>query len=342
MRYPAYLPKNGRVGVIAPSFGCTTEPYLTEFNSAVSFFNREGYAVVPGENCFLSEGIGKSTTPEKCGAETERFFLGDEADILISAGGGETMCEDLGFIDLTALSRAEPKWFMGYSDNTNLTFLMPTLADTAAVYGPNFPAFGIEPPEEHVLDALALLKGEKLTVTNYPLWEKESLRTEEQPLIPYNMTEPFCLRRFPDTKELVRFSGRLLGGCLDCLVTLCGTRFDRVKEFSEKYREDGIIWFLEACDLTPIGVRRALWQLKNAGWFDTARGFLIGRPYRFEEEMFGLDRFSAVTGVLGEMGLPILADLDIGHLPPRMPLIEGALAEVTAQGNSASVAMRLE
>lgn len=342
MRYPDHLPKNGRVGVIAPSFGCTAEPYLSEFKSAVSFFEAEGFRAVPGGNCFLDEGIGKSSTPEKCGAEINAFFLGDEADVLISAGGGETMCEDLDHTDFAAIAKAKPKWFMGYSDNTNLTFLLPILADTAAVYGPNFPAFGIRPLPEDVSDALALLRGEKLTVKNYALWEKESLRTPEEPLVSYHLTEPFRMRRFPEKTGEVRFSGRLLGGCLDCLVTLCGTKFDKVKEFSEKYREDGVIWFLEACDLTPVGVRRALWQLKNAGWFDTAKGFLIGRPYRFDEEAFGLDRFSAVTGVLGETGVPVLADLDIGHLPPRMPLIEGAMAEVRAGENGVSVAMRFD
>ena len=341
MRYPGFLPKNGCVGVIAPSFGCTTEPYASQFKSAVSFLEGEGYRVLPGENCFLDEGTGKSSTPEKCGAEINRFFLGGEADVLISAGGGETMCEDLGYVDFEALGKAEPKWFMGYSDNTNLTFLLPTLCDTVAVYGTNFPAFGIRPLPECVTDSLRLLKGEAFTFKNYSFWEKESLRTPETPLIPYNTAEPFRMTRYPAIEGPVRFSGRLLGGCLDCLITLCGTKFDRVKAFTEKYREDGIVWFLEACDLDPVGIRRALWQLKNAGWFDTAKGFLIGRPLRFDEEAFGLDRCSAVTGILGDTGLPILMDLDIGHLPPRMPLIEGALAEVSAGENSVSVAMRL-
>ena len=341
MRYPSFLQKNGRVGTIAPSFGCTCEPYISEYESAKAFLEAEGYTLVTGENCFLSDGIGKSTSPEKCGAETDRFFLGKEADVLISMGGGETMCEDLPFVHFDALAQAEPKWFMGYSDNTNLTFLLPTLCDTAAVYGPNFPAFGVRPLPDFARDALELLKGERLTVHNYPLWESTSLRTEEDPLVPYNMTEPFHMLRYPETDGSVRFSGRLLGGCLDCLINLCGTRFDNVKAFTEKYRQDGVIWFLEACDLSPFGVRRALWQLSNAGWFDTAKGFLIGRPACFGAEQFSLTMPLAVTDMLGSLGKPILMDLDIGHLPPRMPLIEGALAEVEAGENSITVSMRL-
>ena len=41
----------------------------------------------------------------------------------------------------------------------------------------------------------------------------------------------------------------LLGGCMDCLVNLTGTKYDKVVEFTERYREDGIVWFLEACDI---------------------------------------------------------------------------------------------
>lgn len=342
MRYPAFLPKNGRIGVIAPSFGCTCEPYISEYESAKAFLEAQGYTVVSGACCFLSDGIGKSTAPEKCGAEINRFFTGEEADILISMGGGETMCEDLPFTDIPAIAEAAPKWFMGYSDNTNLTFLLPTLCDTAAVYGPNFPAFGVRPLPEFVRDAFSLLCGEALTVHNYPAWELESVRSEEDPLVPYNMTEPFSMRVFPETDGPVRFSGRLLGGCLDCLINLCGTRFDRVKAFNEKYRKDGVIWFLEACDLSPFGVRRALWQLKNAGWFETAEGFLIGRPMHFNEDQFGLTMYDAVTDMLSGLGKPILMDLDIGHLPPRMPLITGAQAEVSARENAVSVAMRLQ
>lgn len=54
---------------------------------------------------------------------------------------------------------------------------------------------------------------------------------------------------------------------MDCLVNLLGTRFDHVKEFQERYKEDGFLWFLEACDLHVMSIRRAIWQMKEAGWF---------------------------------------------------------------------------
>ena len=120
---------------------------------------------------------------------------------------------------------------------------------------------------------------------------------------------------------------------MDCLVNLTGTRFDKVKEFTEKYKEDGFIWFLESCELNVMSIRRAIWQMKEAGWFSHVKGFLIGRPLCFGEEMFGCDQYQAVTDLLGEYQVPIIMDTDIGHLAPMMPIVSGSTADVKVEGN---------
>jgi muramoyltetrapeptide carboxypeptidase LdcA involved in peptidoglycan recycling len=169
-------------------------------------------------------------------------------------------------------------------------------------------------------------------VHNYEKWERESLKDEDHPLVPYNLTEPTKIRSFPEGDAVME--GRLIGGCMDSLVTLLGTRFDQVKAFNERYAEDGIIWFLESCDLNVMSIRRAVWQMKEAGWFSHVKGFLIGRPLCFGEEMFGLDHYRAVYDLLKEFDVPVLMDLDIGHLPPMMPLVCGAMAKVQTHDNS--------
>ena len=342
MRYPPFLPDGGTIGFIAPSFGCTTEPYLSCFEESLRIFREKGYETHIGPNCSAADGIGKSSTPENCGAEINDFFLRDDCDVILSCGGGETMCEDLPFTDFEAIREAAPKWFMGFSDNTNLTFTLPVLCDTAAIYGPCAPAFAMRPLHRSVEDAFAILRGEKLEVSSYEGWEKLPLKDETDPFAAYNITEKTKMRLFAGKARKVSFSGRLIGGCLDILAVLCGTRFDRVKEFYERYAQDGLIWFLEACDLNPMSIRRALWQLDNAGWFEHVNGFLIGRPFLYEEEVLGMDRINAVTGVLEKYGVPVVMDVDLGHLPPTMPLISGAMADVTASARKLSVKMRLE
>ena len=230
---------------------------------------------------------------------------------------------------------------MGYSDNTNMTFLLTTLCDTAAIYGPCAPAFGMEPWHPAIEDAYRLLRGQKFLMEGYPLWEKESIKDEEHPLEPYHVTETRIIRTFGG-KEPVRFSGRLAGGCMDCLINLLGTCYDRVKDFADRYKEDGIIWFMESCDLSVLSIRRAVWQMKHAGWFDHVKGFLIGRPLCHGQEIMGLDQYRAVADVLESFRVPILMDVDLGHLPPMMPLISGSLASVEYQGQKIRVEMTLK
>lgn len=341
MRYPTFIQKGDQIGFAAPSFGCAMEPYRTAFNHSLEVWKQLGYRVKLGPNCYASEGIGISNTPEKCAEEFQQMYKDRSIAALLSCGGGELMCEILDHIDFCELANAVPKWYMGYSDNTNLTFLFVTLTDTAAIYGPNAGAFGMEPWHPSIQDALDLLQGKRLQMKNYPLWEKESLKDEEHPLEPYHVTEPFRLKTYPE-KENITMSGRLLGGCLDCLSHLVGTRFDKVVAFADKYAEDGILWFLEACDLNTMEIRRSLWNLKEAGWFKHVKGFLIGRPRIFGEPVLGLDQYEAVTGILGEFGVPILMDLDIGHVAPMMPLITGAVATVEAKEAAMQIRMELK
>ncbi len=341
MRYPRSLPAGGTIGFPAPSFGCATEPYSTAFDQSVRNWESMGYRTLPGPNARLAQGVGISNTPEKCAQELMDMYISRESDCLISCGGGELMCEILPFLDVEKLRQADPKWFMGYSDNTNFTFLLATLADTASVYGPCAASFGMEPWHESLRDAYEILTGRRRTVSSYGLWEKDSLKDEEHPLAPYNLTEKLAMQCSVGGQPVgdVRFRGRLLGGCLDVLANLAGTRFDRAAEFAEWYREDGIIWFLEACDLNVFGIRRAMWQLEQAGWFRHVRGFLVGRAAN-GEPMMDLDARGAVLEVAGRKNVPVVLDADLGHRPPMMPLVVGSLAEVEAHETHLTVKMQ--
>ncbi len=345
MRYADFLPEQGTIGFVAPSFGCASEPYRTAFDSALDIFHSMGYHTLNGPNVYKSDGIVISSTPAGCAAELMDFWQRKDCDVLISCGGGELMCEDLPYVDFSILARSDPRWYMGFSDNTNLTFLLPVLADTASIYGPCAASFGMRPWHPAICDAWDVLTGHKLTVSGYDRYEsvKPSQGNEEpdaeDPLSPYQ-TDTDCVRvRYPD--EDCSVSGRLIGGCLDVISLFPGTPYDRVSEFSEKYSDDGILWFLEACDLNPMEIRRRLWHLDQAGWFSHVSGFLIGRPLCHGTEMMGMDQYNAVTDILGRYNVPIIMDLDIGHIPPMMPLICGSCATARITGNDFTVSMEL-
>ena len=339
MRYPKYLTNNSTICFVAPAFGCNIEPYKSAFDNGLKKLQALGHKVQLGPNCYEGAGIGISNTSQACAKEFMEQWCDSGNEALFSCGGGELQCEILQFLDFEKIKASEPKWFMGYSDNTNLGLLLATICDTASVYGPNAPAFGMEPWHRSVQDAYDLVCGNQLNFESYDGWQIESLKTEEEPLLPYNITEKPSIRTLNMEKP---FTGRLLGGCMDIVANLIGTRFDKVNEFIDRYAEDGIIWFLEACDLNLMSIRRALWSMEQAGYFRHVKGFIIGRPLHYTEEAFGLDRYSAVTSMLEKYGVPLVMDMDLGHLPPTMPLVNGAVATVALAEEKVSVTMQLK
>ena len=266
------------------------------------------------------------------------------------------MCEILPYVDFDRIAKADPKWFMGYSDNTNLTFLLNTLCDTASIYSVCAPKFNGNMRHKCVDDAFEVLCGSRSSVSNYDFWYKEiptmqeaadtqSLNTgdyekvtnektgDEFYVVPYRQYIYSGSSKASDAS----FSGRLIGGCLDCLINLIGTKFDKAADFASRYKDDGIIWFLDSCDLSVMSMRRALWQMENAGWFENVKGFLIGRPLHFDETFGDFDHYDAFLGILGKYNVPIIMDMDIGHQFPQMPIISGAYGNVTASGNSVTI-----
>ncbi len=321
MRIPPFLVKGDSISLAAPSFGAASEPYLTRMNASLANLRKLGFNPVVGPNVFRGDGIAGSASPKERATEINEAFA-SSSKAVFSVGGGETMVEILPYVDFEAISKLPPKFFMGYSDNTNLTFLLPTLCDTASVYGPNAASFYALPLRCAEKDAMGLMEG-KREFLGYPKYSI-SQNNPSAPLRRYSLTQRKIIEPVQYDGP---FQGTLLGGCLDCLVTLCGTRFDKVKEFAAAHPE-GIVWFLESCDLNAISIRRALFQLKEAGWFDHANGFLIGRPLH-PEECFGTTARESYLSLLSEFGKPILYNVDLGHVPPSLPLLCGAEAEIS-------------
>ncbi len=345
MRYPDFLPEGGAIGLPAPSFGGAFYPYKERLEHAIEKMQGMGYRMKPGPNAFASCGVGISNTPENCALELMEMYEDPGTDALISCGGGELMCEILEYMDFDRIRQAKPKLFMGYSDNTNFIYPLLTLCDVASVYGPCAGDLGMEPWHESIHQCFDLFRGKIDRVHSYPCFQPDDQKPEC-----LECTNDICptVHGIYDGSELIRdarewtghleMQGRMIGGCLDCLVNLVGTPYDGTKRFLGRYREDGFLWFLEACDLNVFSIRRAMWELDRAGWFDHVKGFVFGRPLNGGEIM-GLDAFEAVLPVVRKHNVPAVFQADFGHIDPPMPLLMGSMATVTEKGNDLSILM---
>ncbi|MGB4984422.1 MAG: LD-carboxypeptidase, partial [Erysipelotrichaceae bacterium] len=228
MQYPKFLKEGDVIQLVAPSFGCTSTPYYERLISAITYFKKNNYHINEGNNIWLNNKIASNSATERAKEINEAFI--NSSDIIASVGGGEVMCDILEYLDYDIIKN-HPKYFIGYSDNTNLTFLLNTICDMASIYGLNFPSFGLVPFDQSTYDTLALLKGEKLSFTNYPKYLLPN-NLKYDPLYQIPCDTDSVIKSYPTNEVII--SGRLIGGCLDILVNLAGTNFDHVSSFCDK------------------------------------------------------------------------------------------------------------
>ena len=327
MNIPDFIKKGDIIGVTAPSAGFTEQVDLTKLESAKFNLSEKGYEVIETGNVRKCEK-GRSSTGKKRAEEFLSFIENEKVKYILSASGGDFLMEMLEYLDYD-LVKANPKWIQGYSDNTGLIYPITTICDMATVYSGNVGDYGMSLWHNAVKNNLKLLEGKNIEQKEFDLFENEYVK-KVTGYEGYNLTDKVKYEFVSENKS-ESFTGRLLGGCLDVLIMLCGTKYDKTEEFVRKYKEDGIIWYLESFDLSSARIQCALWQLKEAGWFEGAKGFLFGRPCFFREE-YETDFNEAVKTALDSLNLPIITGCDIGHRPPRLTMINGLIAEISFDG----------
>lgn len=327
MNIPDFIKKGDIIGVTAPSAGFTEQVDLTKLESAKFNLSEKGYEVIETGNVRKCEK-GRSSTGKKRAEEFLSLIRNEEVKYILSASGGDFLMEMLEYLDYE-LIKANPKWIQGYSDNTGLIYPITTICDMATVYSGNIGDYGMSLWHDGVKNNLKLLEGKNIEQKEFDLFENEYVK-KITGYEGYNLTDKVKYEFVSENKS-ESFTGRLLGGCLDVLIMLCGTKYDKTAEFVRKYKEDGIIWYLESFDLSSARIQCALWQLKEAGWFEGAKGFLFGRPCFFREE-YETDFNEAVKTALDSLNIPIITGCDIGHRPPRITMINGLMAEISFDG----------
>lgn len=323
MIYPTFLQAGQTVGITAPSDGNGKSMDFERLELAKRALEERGHAVIETANVRQSDGRGRSSSKEERAKQLMGLFRDPKVKYIFAAKGGDFLMEILPLLDWEEIQR-NPKWFQGFSDNTGLTFTITTNCGVATVYGNNFNDFAIRPWHPAVKGNYEIMTGNLADQHTFDFYE-DDFYDRETPDESYHKDKPCVQYAVSDGEiaEKVHLEGRLLGGCLDVLLNLVGTSFDKTVKFIEEYRDDGILWYLESFSLDSDSLTRGLWQLKDAGWFDTAKGFVFGRPCMFQSFTDHSYR-EAVEVILSELHVPIVFDADIGHKSPQFTIINGA------------------
>ncbi|MBA2953635.1 LD-carboxypeptidase [Nocardioides sp. MAH-18] len=334
MRFPAPLRPGDRIGVTAPSSGVDVQG-RPRFEFALEWLRRRGFEVVVGE-CLDGEQV-RSAPADRRAAELVELLCDPTVAAVVPPFGGELAIDLLEVLDWDRLAAAEPTWLVGWSDISTLLVPMTTRLGWATLHGWNLMDTPLAPPEGllHWTDVLAAT-GEVV--------QRSPGRTRVG----------WGDFRVPDTTEMaldvdtdwvvlgggdVDVSGRLIGGCLEVLSPLAGTPYADVPAFGRAHADDGLLVYLEAAEQGAYDVCRILHGLRLSGWFDHANAVLVGRTPAPDAP--DLTQLEAVEEALGGLGVPVIAQMDIGHTQPFMPLVNGALARVVADGDTRRIAQTL-
>ena len=331
MKYPKKLKKNGTIGVIAPSAGFIENKFVVMCENAKKRLESLGYNIIYSDSCF-NDFFGRSNSSIIRAKEFNEFYNNKDIDIIISLSGGEYEMEILDDLDLDVLKKSSKKLFCGCSDNTVLTFLLTTYCDVASVYGHNFYELGIK---HKVIDEyVGFLIGnnnESIEIKNVE--EKDESWKSTVPQVEYNCNYYNDWKIYPKGSKEIDVKGMMIGGLLENLISICGTKYDKLNKFTEKYKELGFIWYIDICTLTPEAIKRSLWQLKNAGWFKYAKLIMIARPIN-QSDSYGKDYRDNMYDEIKSLKIPIIFDINVGHIAPSYHIYNGAIARVTKKDDS--------
>ena len=325
MIYPEFLKEKDTIGICAPSAGVGRK--LEEFKQSNKVLRSLGYRLK--ETASVRVNNPRSATGRKRAKELEELFLDKKVDFIMCAAGGDFMLEMMEYVDFDVI-RNNPKWISGMSDPTNILFPITTGLDIATIYGRNGAGF-VPDGDRSQRDFLDYIKGK--------IKKQNSYRKYRAFLDEIEGNEVYKDVKWISKKDQI-IEGRLVGGCIECINKLIGTKFDHVKGFIERYKDDGIVWYFDIFDMSSYNFYLTLLQFKNAGWFENCKGVLISRPAFPNIEDKKLDYIKAADKALGK--IPHILEMDIGHTSPNMTLINGALVRVEYKDNKGSISFKLK
>ena len=265
MNYPESLKKGDTIGICAPSGGVTKPEKQENLDEAINQLKNMGYKVIETKNV-RKEKKGRSASAKQRAKEFMELLENDEVKFILFAEGGDYLFEIFDYLDLEKIKTLKPKWMQGYSDITGIEFLWNTNLYIPSIYCDNAKSYCINALPENLQNALDIVSGKRITQNSFKKHEKmyeniqEAFIEDEENEEIY--TEPVEWKNLKGENK-IEIQGRMIGGCLDCVQRFFGTKYDKINEYIEKYKKDGIIWYLETFEMNSPELSRILWQMKK-------------------------------------------------------------------------------
>jgi muramoyltetrapeptide carboxypeptidase LdcA involved in peptidoglycan recycling len=315
------LRRGDTIGIVSPSWGGAAKfPHRLERGMAQ--LAALGYDVKVGRHALNTLGF-VSDHPEHRVSDFHDLFADPSVRLVLAAIGGDHSCHLLPLLDFE-LIRNNPKPLVGFSDVTVLNVAIWQAAGLVTFNGPALLTDFAEHPEmlAYTRDWFSRAvagAGAIGRITPAPAW------TEETPdwAAKSDLERPRVMQPSNGWTWLKGGSGEgmLIGGCLESLQHLRGTRF--WPDWHEA------ILFFETSEErpSPATVDGILMDYENMGVFEDLRGMLVGRPMRYSDAQKAQLR-EVILDRTRRYDFPIVTDMDFGHTSPQFTIPIGCRARI--------------
>ncbi|HYJ46820.1 MAG TPA: LD-carboxypeptidase [Pyrinomonadaceae bacterium] len=308
---PKALRSGDVVGVITPSTPVTDPDRLAVVSHTLSYF---------GLRAKLGKNVGKRSATYEASVEERlddlhSMFRDKEVSAVFALRGGYGCGHLLDRIDYD-LIRRNPKIFLGFSDITALHLAIHKRARLVTFHGPVVTS----------------------SFTDYTQQSFHKALFETQPAGKLTNPHEGNELRPRHTLRTIRpgtATGPLIGGNLSLIASTMGTPYE--------IETRGRILFVEDIGEEPYRVDRMLTQLRLAGKFDGAAGVIFGEcdgcaPNDFKPSFASPYSFGEVLdNILGQLKVPVLSGLTIGHTADQLTLPLGVAATLDADAGTLEI-----
>ena len=288
---PNYLKKGDTVGIVSPARHINKK----QVEPTIAWLEKYELKVQLGPNMFniLDQMAGSDS--DKI-SEFQGFIDDPNIQAILCSRGGYGSVRILDQINFQPIID-QKKWILGYSDVTAIhshiqaNYGFPTLHCTMPINITGSDDLQETASKQSLIDALF---GKDLS---YHLHNNS-------------------LNRYGEA------SGRLIGGNLSMLYSLCGSKSD--------ISTDGSILFLEDLDEYLYHIDRMMMNLKRTGKLHTLSALIVGGMSDMNDNPipFGKDALQIISDHTKDYDYPVYFGLDAGHTQPNLSLRLGMNANI--------------
>ncbi|AYN00803.1 LD-carboxypeptidase [Chryseobacterium sp. 3008163] len=299
--FPKSLKKGDKIAIISPAGA--VEP--AQLEKGIKLIKSKGFQPVLGENLYtkFSNGYNYAGTEEQRTKDINWALNDSEISAIWASRGGYGCQHLIENLNLKGFTK-NPKWYIGYSDNTVIqSYLLKK--GFASIHGQTIKTSSFGVTDESYDLTFNILKGKPLKYT---------------------------LKSNHFNKE-GNVEGELIGGNLALIYALLGTKYSF--DFKDK------ILFIEDIGENFYALDRMIMSLELAGVFTKIKGLIIGgmtnmgdeKENKQYEESFDEFAYKLISDRISKYKFPTVFAFPNGHIHNNIPLIIGAEISLKAGKN---------